>query len=149
MIALSNDNRWTVEWQTWLPYKTNQFHVLHEFRCSSERPVHPCVANKNISQSSQVLIIVESDVNETGRWSKPRNTPLNERTCFNCNVIGDEFHFVREWKLFTYIRNRYIPSFYRNHASMYKLITLINNENKNIIRSIYSAFELRNSKHYV
>jgi len=32
---------------------------------------------------------------------------------------------------------------------MYKLITLINNENKNIIRSIYSAFELRNSKHYV
>ena len=96
------------------------------------------MANKNISQSSQVLIIVESDVNETGRWSKPRNTPLNERTCFNCNVIGDEFHFVREWKLFTYIRNRYIPSFYRNHASMYKLITLINNENKNIIRSIYS-----------
>ena len=62
---------------------------------------------------------------ETGRWSKPRTTPLNERTCINCNVIEDEFHFVLECKLFRDIRNRYIPIFYRNHPSMYKLITLI------------------------
>jgi len=26
-------------------------------------------------------------------------TPLNERTCINCNVIEDEFHFVLECKL--------------------------------------------------
>jgi len=25
MIALSNDNQWTAECHTWLPYKTNQF----------------------------------------------------------------------------------------------------------------------------
>ena len=31
---------------------------------------------------------------ETGRWSNRRTTPLNERTCINCNVIEDEFHFV-------------------------------------------------------
>ena len=38
-IALSNDNQWTVEWHTWLPYKTNQLHVQHDFRFSSKRPV--------------------------------------------------------------------------------------------------------------
>ena len=32
MIALSIDNQGTVEWHTWLPYKTNQFHVQHDFR---------------------------------------------------------------------------------------------------------------------
>ena len=31
---------------------------------------------------------------ETGRWSNRRTTPLNERTCINCKVIEDEFHFV-------------------------------------------------------
>ena len=85
---------------------------------------------------------------ETGRWSQPRTTPLNERTCINCNVIED----VLECKLITDIQNRYIPIFYRNHPSMYKLITLINNENKNIIRNlgvfIQNAFELRNSLQY-
>jgi len=39
MIALSNDNQWTVEGHTWLPYKTNQFHVQHDFRVSSKRLV--------------------------------------------------------------------------------------------------------------
>jgi len=38
---------------------------------------------------------------ETDRWSKPRITPLNERTCINCNIREDEFHFVLECKLFT------------------------------------------------
>ena len=27
VIALSYDNQWTIEWHTWLPYKTNQFQV--------------------------------------------------------------------------------------------------------------------------
>ena len=39
VIALSNNNQWTVEWHTWLPYKTNQFHVQHDFLFSSKRPV--------------------------------------------------------------------------------------------------------------
>ena len=84
---------------------------------------------------------------EIGRWIKLRTTPLNERTCINCNVIEDEFHFVLECKLFTDIRNRYIPIFYRNHPVMYKSITY-----ENIIRNlgvfIQKAFELKNSIHY-
>ena len=77
---------------------------------------------------------------ETDRWSKPRITPLNERTCIDCNIREDEFHFVLECKLITDIRNRYIPIFYRNHPSMYKLITLIYDENKNIIRNLEYLF---------
>ena len=77
---------------------------------------------------------------------------LNESTYIVCKVIGDEFHFVLECKLFTDIKNRYILIFYRNHPSMYELITLINIENKNIIWNlgvfIQKAFELRNSIHY-
>ena len=39
MIALSIDNQWTVVWHMWLPYKTNQFPVQHDFLFSSKRPV--------------------------------------------------------------------------------------------------------------
>ena len=42
---------------------------------------------------------------ETDRRSKPRTTPLNERTCINFKVLEDEFHFVLECKVFT---DRYI-----------------------------------------
>ena len=38
-ISTSYDNQWTVDWHTWLPYKTNQFHVQREFLFSSKRPV--------------------------------------------------------------------------------------------------------------
>ena len=51
-------------------------------------------------------------------------------------VTLEKTNFVLECKLSTDIRNRYIAIFYRNHPSMYKLITLINNENKNIVRNL-------------
>ena len=58
MIALSIDNQWTVEGHTWLPYKTNQFHVQHDFRF---RLIGPCssVRGKHFFQCSQIFIIVE------------------------------------------------------------------------------------------
>ena len=58
MIALSNDNQWTVESQMWLPYKTNQFDVQHDFLFLSKRPVSvrgPTFFCHRI----QILIIVE------------------------------------------------------------------------------------------
>ena len=39
MIALSNNNQWTVEWYMCLTDNTHQFHVIHDFRFSSKRPV--------------------------------------------------------------------------------------------------------------
>jgi len=55
LIALSIDNQWTVKWHTWLPYKTNQFHVQHDFLFLSKRPV----CGQNVFQRSQILNIVE------------------------------------------------------------------------------------------
>ena len=31
---------------------------------------------------------------ETGRFTKPKKTPIEKRICFNCNIIEDEFHFI-------------------------------------------------------
>ena len=59
MIALSNDNQWTVEGHTWLPYKTNQFHLQHDFRVSSKRLVLIRAWQTIFCQRSQILIIVE------------------------------------------------------------------------------------------
>ena len=42
MIALSIDNQWTVEWHTWLPYKTNQFYVQHDFLFFSAQTISNC-----------------------------------------------------------------------------------------------------------
>ena len=33
---------------------------------------------------------------ETGRWTKPNRTPVNERLCTLCNKLEDEFHFIIE-----------------------------------------------------
>ena len=59
LIALSIDNQWPVEWHTWYPYKTNQFHVQHDFLFSSKRPVLVRMWQKNLFQRSQILIIVD------------------------------------------------------------------------------------------
>ena len=55
MIALSIDNQGTVEWHTWLPYKTNQFHVQHNFLFSSERLVLVRAWQNNFNYCRKVL----------------------------------------------------------------------------------------------
>ena len=89
---------------------------------------------------------------ESGRWNKPQSTPLSDRICSVCQVLEDEFHFIFECKLYSDIRIKYIPSFYRRNPSMSKLIELLNNENKTVIfkLSVYikKAFEIRNAIHY-
>ena len=84
---------------------------------------------------------------ETGRWAKPHATPVNERTCSECNVLDDEYHFVCECTLFDEFRKTYIPVYYRRRPNMFKFIELMCNENKQIIKKlsifIHKAFQLR------
>ena len=54
-----NDNQWTVEWHTWLPYKINQFHIQHDFLFSSKRLVFVRAWPKLFCQRSQIVIVVE------------------------------------------------------------------------------------------
>ena len=58
IIALS-DNQWTVEWHTWLSYKTNQFHVQHDFLFSK---------NIGVFQRSQILIIAKKCCQRKWFW---------------------------------------------------------------------------------
>ena len=37
---------------------------------------------------------------ETGRWTRPHKTPLENRKCKQCNILEDEFHFVLECVLY-------------------------------------------------
>ena len=48
MIALFNNNQWTVECHTWLPYKTNQFHVQNDFLFLSNFNCLKVLSMKNI-----------------------------------------------------------------------------------------------------
>ena len=45
---------------------------------------------------------------ETGRWTKPNKTPLDDRICLICGVLEDEFHFFIECPLYNDLRNIYI-----------------------------------------
>jgi len=57
---------------------------------------------------------------------------LHDRKCTHCtlNDIEDEFHFVLVWTFYSNIRNLYIPSYFRNHPSVYKFISLLNTDKK-------------------
>ena len=77
---------------------------------------------------------------ESGRWTKPNKTPLNERLCMICSVLEDEFHFTLECPLYKDIRKKYIKRYYW-------LIELFLSENCQIIKNlsmfINKAFEMR------
>jgi len=51
---------------------------------------------------------------EAGRWTKPNSIPVNERKCLTCDVIEDEYHFDLECSMYKYLRNVYIPVYYRS-----------------------------------
>jgi hypothetical protein len=88
---------------------------------------------------------------ETGRWTRPP-TERHRRYCDNCpEKIEDEFHFIFECSLYTEIRNRFIPNYYRRNPSMFKLIRLFNEERSKTIRLlakfIFTAFQLHATLH--
>ena len=82
MIALANDNQWTVEWHTWLPYKTNQFHVQYDFLFSSERPVLVREWPKNIFVSAvKFLLLSKSVINEKYLDNYKKQNNLRKNPC--------------------------------------------------------------------
>ena len=84
---------------------------------------------------------------ESGRWTKPNKTPLNERLCMICSVLEDEFHFTLECPLYKDIRKKYIKRYYWQRPNMVKFIELFLSENCQIIKNlsmfINKAFKMR------
>ena len=89
---------------------------------------------------------------ETGRWTKPNRTPVNERICTLCNKLEDEFHFIIECTRYVDLRKQFIKQYYWVRPSMHKFIELMKSDNKNVIRKlgiyIERAFHARNNALY-
>ena len=64
---------------------------------------------------------------EKGRWS---NVPPSERICPNCNIIGDEHHYLFECPTVEDARIRNIKSYYYKNSSVYKSQSLFSTRNK-------------------
>ena len=83
VITLSIDNQWTVEWHTWLPYKTNQFHMQHDFRFSSYRPHSACpgVANNFFSVQSILFNYCLKVLSMKIIWINIRTKNVHQNLC--------------------------------------------------------------------
>jgi exonuclease III len=84
---------------------------------------------------------------ETGRWTKPNSTPINERICYACGILEDEFHFILECNVYAELRQRFIPSYYWRRPNMQKLLELLNTDKEKLTRKLANfvsrAFQIR------
>lgn len=82
---------------------------------------------------------------EDGRY---RNIPRNERKCELCtsNDIEDEYHFVLICDKYVHLREQYIPRFYFNRPSVYKLVQLLNTTKKTLLHRL-AIFILKANEH--
>ena len=84
---------------------------------------------------------------ETGRWSRLNAIPFEERKCKICNQLEDEFLFLFQCPIYSYLRLRYLRNYHLNRPSMFKLVELFKTNNEKQLRDlavyIFKAFELR------
>ena len=84
---------------------------------------------------------------ESGRWKRPHSTPRENRVCFHCNILEDEFHFIFECSLYDDERCLFIKPYFRRSYSMFKLIELFQSSNKGTLNKLgnytHKCFEKR------
>ena len=90
---------------------------------------------------------------ETGSWGS-QTVPYEERHRADCNSrdIEDEYHFLLTCTLYSELRNRYIPKYYRFRPSVYKFVWLMQTEYSPLLCRIDAfvlhTFEIRNQISY-
>ena len=70
---------------------------------------------------------------ETGRWTRPVSTPINEGNVF---LLQDEYHFVLECTLHSDLRKLFTQNYYVNRPNMQTFIALMNSENRRIVKNL-------------
>ena len=104
------------------------------------------IALSRLRMSSHRLAI------ESGCWTKPTRTPLEERLCYLCNTLEDECHFVLECPAYNEFRCKYIHKYYWKRPSMSKFTELMTTDNKPILQKlacfVQKSFALRNELLY-
>ena len=70
---------------------------------------------------------------ESGRWHKPHVLPLIERTCSSCDDLGNEYHFLLVFPMYTESRRKYLPKYYHQRPNMLKFVELMSSKKSDII----------------
>lgn len=125
------------------------YFYIATFKCQFKYQVYLDIVNvKKFQQSLSRLRLSSHRLEiETGRWTKPEKTPLDNRKCKICMLLEDEYHFILECTLYKDLRKQYIKKYFWNPPNMPKFIQLCTSENRKTIRnlSIYieKSFQLR------
>ena len=90
---------------------------------------------------------------EMGRWHKPSKIPRNERKCFICHTLEDEFHFILECSLYRDQRKKFINHYYWRYPNILKFKELMSTDNQKILKNlatyVHKCFEIRNRFMYL
>ena len=73
---------------------------------------------------------------ESGRWTKPTKTPLEERLCYQCSTLIDERHFVLKCPAHSELRCKYIHRYCRKRPIVSKCTEIITTDNKWILQKL-------------
>ena len=74
---------------------------------------------------------------QTGRYGNDR-LPRNERIC-DLNDIDDELHLLLKCPCLNNLIQTFIPRYYYNRISMFKLIELLKSENRNVLIKLFKT----------
>ena len=80
----------------------------------------------------------------SGKWQRPR--PYHQRLCEECELLGDEYHFLFLCKRLKALRSKYISRYFWTKPSMNKFIELLSSEHSETINNlaifVYSGLEV-------
>ena len=80
----------------------------------------------------------------SGKWKRPR--PYHQRLCEECELLGDEYHFLFLCKRLKALRAKYISRYFWTKPSMNKFIELVSSEHSKTINNlaifVYSGLEV-------
>ena len=80
----------------------------------------------------------------SGKWQRPR--PYHQRLCEECELLGDEYHFLFVCKRLKALRSKYISRYFWTKPSMNKFIELLSSEHSKTINIlaifVYSGLEV-------
>ena len=70
----------------------------------------------------------------SGKWQRPR--PYHQRLCEECELLGDEYHFLFLCKRLKALRSKYISRYFWTKPSMNKFIELLSSEHSKTINNL-------------
>ena len=80
----------------------------------------------------------------SGKWQRPR--PYHQRLCEECELLGNEYHFLFMCKRLKALRSKYISRYFWTKPSMNKFIELLSSEHSKTINNlaifVYSGLEV-------